>query len=48
MVSKLYSMLLECECRTIGGPAGSGRDCVFPFTYKNKTYDDCPRDPEDR
>jgi len=38
----------KSKCRTVSGPAGSGRDCIFPFTHKGQTYYGCPVDTVDR
>ena len=35
-------------CRTVGGAAGRGKTCVFPFEYENRVYRGCPVDLEDR
>ena len=34
-------------CNAINGKTGSRKNCVFPFKYKGKTYNECTTDHSD-
>ena len=39
-----YLLVGKDECLTVGGYVGGPKSpskCVFPFTYENKTYNEC-------
>ena len=36
----MYSILEKSGCKTIAGPS-KDKDCVFPFVFKGKIYNEC-------
>ena len=42
MISNNYHLTFSGHCYAIAGP-GIGKDCVFPFIFDGKKYNNCAR-----